>query len=37
VIAKLAVNDDDENGLIGIALDPAFCANHWIYLNRTVG
>jgi cytochrome c len=37
VIAKLPVNDDAENGLIGIALDPAFLGNHWIYLNRTVG
>ena len=37
VIAKLAVNDDAENGLIGLALDPAFLRNHWIYLNRTVG
>jgi len=36
VIAKLAVNDDAENGLIGLALDPAFLSNHWIYLNRTV-
>jgi cytochrome c len=37
VIAKLPVNDDAENGLIGLALDPAFLQNHWIYLNRTVG
>ena len=37
VIAKLPVNDDAENGLIGLALDPAFLRNHWIYLNRTVG
>ena len=37
VITKLAVNDEAENGLIGIALDPAFLRNHWIYLNRTVG
>ena len=37
VITKLAVNDEAENGLIGIALDPAFLRNNWIYLNRTVG
>ncbi len=37
VIAKLPVNDEAENGLIGLALDPAFLRNHWIYLNRTVG
>ena len=30
VIAKLAVNDDAENGLIGLALDPAFLSNHWV-------
>jgi cytochrome c len=37
VIVKLPVNDDAENGLIGLALDPAFLRNHWVYLNRTVG
>jgi cytochrome c len=37
VIAKLPVNDENENGLIGLALDPAFLRNHWVYLNRTVG
>ena len=36
-IAKLAVNDENENGLIGVALDPGFLRNDWIYLNRTVG
>jgi cytochrome c len=36
-IAKLAVNDENENGLIGVALDPGFARNDWIYLNRTVG
>jgi cytochrome c len=36
-IAKLAVNDENENGLIGVALDPSFLRNGWIYLNRTVG
>ena len=37
VITKLPVNDEAENGLIGLALDPGFLRNHWIYLNRTVG
>ena len=36
-IAKLDVNDENENGLIGVGLDPGFDTNHWIYLNRTVG
>ncbi|HKH93704.1 MAG TPA: PQQ-dependent sugar dehydrogenase [Gemmatimonadaceae bacterium] len=36
-IAKLDVNDENENGLIGVGLDPDFDRNHWIYLNRTVG
>ena len=36
-IAKLDVNDEDENGLIGVALDPGFASNRWIYLNRTIG
>ena len=36
-IARLAVNDENENGLIGVALDPSFLRNGWIYLNRTVG
>src|SRR5688500_15788861 len=36
-IARLAVNDENENGLIGVALDPGFLRNNWIYLNRTVG
>ena len=36
-IATLAVNDENENGLIGVALDPSFLRNNWIYLNRTVG
>ena len=36
-IAKLEVNDENENGLIGVALDPGFLRNNWIYLNRTVG
>jgi cytochrome c len=37
VIARLVVNDTDENGLIGLALDPGFDTNHWLYLNRTLG
>jgi cytochrome c len=37
LIAKLAVNDENENGLIGVTLDPSFDRTHWIYLNRTVG
>jgi cytochrome c len=36
-IQKLDINDADENGLIGITLDPGFDRNHWIYINRTVG
>jgi cytochrome c len=36
-LARLAVNDENENGLIGVALDPSFLRNGWIYLNRTVG
>jgi cytochrome c len=37
VITRFVVNDTAENGLIGIALDPHFDTNHWIYVNRTVG
>ena len=33
LIARLPVNHEDENGLIGLALDPGFDENHWIYLN----
>src|SRR3954464_6200380 len=36
-IQKLDINDADENGLIGITLDPGFDRNRWIYINRTVG
>ena len=36
-VQKLVVNDTDENGLIGITLDPGFDQNHWLYMNRTVG
>jgi glucose/arabinose dehydrogenase len=36
LIRQLAVNDNDENGLIGLALDPGFDTNHWLYLNYSV-
>jgi len=36
-VQRLVVNDTDENGLIGITLDPGFDRHHWIYMNRTVG
>lgn len=32
-IAALRVYDGGEDGGIGLALDPGFAANHWIYLN----
>lgn len=32
-----AVNSADENGLIGVVLDPGFARNGWIYLNYTIG
>ena len=31
-IGKLAVTTEQENGLIGIALDPKFATNRWMYL-----
>jgi len=31
-LAHLTVTNEQENGLIGMALDPAFTENHWIYL-----
>ncbi|AHG92738.1 PKD domain containing protein (plasmid) [Gemmatirosa kalamazoonensis] len=37
VVARLDVFHEDENGLIGVALDPRFDANHFVYLARTVG
>ena len=37
VLARLAVFTEDENGLLGVALDPAFDENRWLYLARTVG
>lgn len=36
-IAQLDVFTENENGLLGIALDPRFRTNGWIYLTRTVG
>jgi cytochrome c len=37
VVAQLEVYHQEENGLIGIALDPRFAQTRWIYLARTVG
>lgn len=31
-IARLNVTTEQENGLIGLALDPHFSENHWVYL-----
>lgn len=31
-IAKIQVTTEQENGLIGICLDPKFAENHWVYL-----
>ena len=31
-IGKLTVTTEQENGLIGLALDPDFATNHWLYL-----
>lgn len=31
-IARLDVTTEQENGLIGLALDPNFADNHWVYL-----
>jgi len=31
-LGQLDVTNDQENGLIGMALDPDFANNHWIYL-----
>lgn len=31
-IARLDVTTEQENGLIGLALDPHFADNHWVYL-----
>jgi cytochrome c len=32
LVGEVPVNTEQENGLIGMALDPAFAANGWIYL-----
>jgi type 1 glutamine amidotransferase len=32
VVARLAVQDSDEDGLLGLALDPGFAQNGWLYL-----
>ena len=37
VVHEFELFTEDENGLIGITLDPAFDSNGWIYLTRTVG
>ena len=31
-VGKVVVTTEQENGLIGMALDPDFAANHWMYL-----
>jgi cytochrome c len=31
-VAQIPVFAEQENGLLGLALDPAFAENHWIYL-----
>ncbi len=31
-VGKLTVTTEQENGLIGLALDPGFAENHWMYL-----
>jgi len=36
LIKELPVNDSDENGLIGLTLDPGFDTNHWLYLNYSL-
>ena len=35
-IAQLAVNNESENGLIGLGLDPGFDTNRWLYLNYSI-
>jgi aldose sugar dehydrogenase len=35
-VLDLAVANDDERGLLGIALDPAFATNHFVYLYYSV-
>ena len=36
LIVQLPVDDSNENGLLGVALDPGFATNHWLYLNYSV-
>jgi glucose/arabinose dehydrogenase len=33
---SLSVNDSGERGLLGVALDPAFASNHYVYVYYTV-
>ena len=35
-IAKIKVFDGLEDGMLGMALDPNFTKNHWIYLNHSL-
>ena len=35
-IAKIKVFDGLEDGMLGLALDPHFMQNHWIYLNHSL-
>jgi cytochrome c len=36
VIAKIKVFEGLEDGMLGLALDPNFTKNHWIYLNHSL-
>src|SRR5262245_19812882 len=33
---KLTVDDTDERGLLGVAVDPSFSTTHWVYVYYTV-
>jgi glucose/arabinose dehydrogenase len=37
VVAQLDVFTENENGLLGVALDPRFDQNGWLYVARSVG
>lgn len=37
VVHQFELFTEDENGLIGLALDPGFDQNGWMYITRTVG
>ena len=37
LIHQFELFTEDENGLIGLALDPGFDSNGWLYITRTVG